>query len=147
MLTQLHFVAPNATIRADEGTPFHIGSNTNIQDGVILHGLKEGRVIVDKKRFSIFYNAIVGEGSFISANAVITDGVLIPPRRFVPPGSLIDTQEKANALAPVPANKEEFAKEVQHVNLEFPAAYAVLYGSSRCSCGIAYDKVITDLRE
>lgn len=172
------FVAPNVTIRADEGTPFFIGSNTNIQDGVILHGLKDGRVIVNQKKFSIFigehvscahgclihgpckignkvfvgfkaivYNAIVGEGSFISTNAFITGGVRIPPKRFVPPGSLIDTQAKADTLSPVSADNVEFAKEVQHVNTEFPAAYAVTFGSSRCSCGIAYDKVITDLEE
>ena len=47
------FIAPNVSIRADEGTPFHIGSNTNIQDGVILHGLKHGRVLHDGKEYSI----------------------------------------------------------------------------------------------
>src|SRR4051812_43448970 len=48
------FIAPNVSIRADEGTPFYIGSNTNIQDGVILHGLRDARVIVDGKKYSIF---------------------------------------------------------------------------------------------
>jgi carbon dioxide concentrating mechanism protein CcmM len=37
-------VAPGTSIRADEGTPFHIGSGTNIQDGVVIHGLEQGRV-------------------------------------------------------------------------------------------------------
>ncbi|MEM7648501.1 MAG: carbon dioxide concentrating mechanism protein CcmM, partial [Cyanobacteria bacterium P01_A01_bin.70] len=32
-------VAPNTSIRADEGAPFYIGANTNIQDGVVIHGL------------------------------------------------------------------------------------------------------------
>lgn len=40
-------VAPGTSIRADEGTPFHIGENTNIQDGVVIHGLEQGRVIGD----------------------------------------------------------------------------------------------------
>lgn len=39
------FIAPNVSIRADEGFPFYIDSDTNIQDGVILHGLEHGRVI------------------------------------------------------------------------------------------------------
>lgn len=172
------FVAPNVTLRADEGTPFFIGPNTNIQDGVILHGLKNGRVIVDNKRFSIFigehvscahgclihgpcklgnnvfvgfkaivYNAIVGEGSYVSTNAVVTGGVRIAPNRFVPPGAVVDTQSKANALGPVPADQVEFAKEVQHVNNEFPAAYVVTFGSTRCSCGIACNDEILDLEE
>ncbi len=49
------FIAPNVSIRADEGTPFYIGSNTNIQDGAILHGLAHGRVIHDGKKYSIYW--------------------------------------------------------------------------------------------
>jgi carbonic anhydrase/acetyltransferase-like protein (isoleucine patch superfamily) len=164
------YVAPNVSIRADEGTPFCIGPNTNIQDGVILHGLLNKRISVGTKRYSIFienevtiahgalvhgpcyiaykvfvgfnaivYNAIVGRGSFISNNAVVTNGVRIPPDRFVPPGANIDSQEKADALSPVPKDSKEFAREVQRVNQEFPASYHLLFGGNRCSCGIAYD--------
>ncbi|MGG4267110.1 carbonate dehydratase [Peribacillus simplex] len=163
------YVAPNVSIRADEGTPFYIGSNTNIQDGVILHGLLNKKVSSGKERYSIFigdevtiahgalvhgpcyiadevfvgfkaivYNAIVGRGSFISYNAVVTNGVRIPPGRFVPPGANIDSQKKADALSPVPKDDKEFAHEVQRVNQEFPASYHLLFGKNRCSCGFAY---------
>ena len=47
------FIGCNVAIRADEGTPFYIGSKSNIQDGVILHGLKNMNFTVDKKK--IFY--------------------------------------------------------------------------------------------
>jgi carbon dioxide concentrating mechanism protein CcmM len=165
------YVAPNVSIRADEGTPFYIGSNTNIQDGVILHGLLNQRVLVGEKRYSIFigntvsiahgalihgpcyigdnvfvgfksivYNAIVGNGVFISYNAVVTNGVQIAPNRFVPPGANIDSQQKADALGPVPNDFKEFAHEVQRVNQEFPASYQILFGKHRCSCGLAYDQ-------
>lgn len=164
------YVAPNVSIRADEGTPFYIGPNTNIQDGVILHGLLGKRISVGGKKYSIFigkevsiahgalvhgpcsiedkvfvgfnaivYDAVVGRGSFISYNAVVTNGVRIAPNRFVPPGANIDSQEKADALSLVPVDNEEFAREVQRVNQEFPASYNVLFGKNRCSCGIAYD--------
>ncbi|MEA1984524.1 MAG: carbonic anhydrase [Euryarchaeota archaeon] len=33
-------VCPHASIRADEGTPIHVGEQSNVQDGVILHGLE-----------------------------------------------------------------------------------------------------------
>ncbi len=162
------FIAPNVSIRADEGTPFHIGSDTNIQDGVILHGLKDGRVCVDDREYSIFidkkvscahgciihgpcnlenhvfvgfnaivYNAIIGEGSYISTNALVTGGVIVAPHRFIPSGSIIDKQAKADALGPVPTSQEEFAEEVLHVNQEFPSAYSLMFGSIRCSCGLA----------
>ena len=164
------FIAPNVSVRADEGFPFHIGSNTNLQDGVVLHGLKDGRVCVDGEEFSIYlgdniscahgclihgpcrlhnnvfvgfkaivFNAIVGEGSYISTNALVTGGINIAPSRFVPAGAVIDTQAKANALAPVPTSDKEFAEDVQHVNQEFPSAYSMMFGSIRCSCGLACD--------
>jgi carbon dioxide concentrating mechanism protein CcmM len=165
------YVAPNVSIRADEGTPFYIGSNTNIQDGVILHGLLNKRISDGIQRYSIFignevtiahgalvhgpcyiadevfvgfnsivYIAIVGRGAFISNNAVVTNGVRIPPDRFVPPGANIDSQEKADVLSPVPKDSKEFAHEVQRVNQEFPASYHLLFGGNRCSCGFAYDQ-------
>ena len=165
------YVAPNVSIRADEGTPFYIGSNTNLQDGVILHGLVNKKISVDGKGYSIFignevsiahgalvhgpcfigdkvivffnsivYNAIVGKGVFISYDAVVTNGVKIPPNRFVPPGANIDSQEKADALGPVPTDKKELARAVQRVNQEFPASYHLLLGKNRCSCGLAYDE-------
>lgn len=164
------YVAPNVSIRADEGTPFYIGTNTNLQDGVILHGLLNRRVSFGDKSYSIYlgnevtiahkalvhgpcfigdktfvgfdaivYNAIVGKGSFISNNAVITNGVRIAANRFVPPGAHIDSQEKADALSKVPRDSKEFAYEVQRVNQEFPASYHLLFGKNRCSCGFACD--------
>jgi len=48
------FVAPTAVCRGDEGTSIHVGDNSNLQDGVVLHALKttsEGKNI-DGMRFS-----------------------------------------------------------------------------------------------
>lgn len=164
------YVAPNVTIRADEGTPFYIGSHTNIQDRVILHGLANKKISVEGRKFSIFignevsiahgalihgpcyiadkvfvgfnaivYTAIVGRGAFISYNAVVTNGVTIPANTFVPPGAVIDSQEKADALTLVPSDSNEFAIAVQQVNQELPASYHLLIGRNRCSCGMAYN--------
>jgi carbonic anhydrase len=63
--------------------------------------------------------------------------VELKPNSFVPPGANIDTQEKANNLATVPNTEEEFAKAVQQVNQEFPAAYSLYFGKTKCSCGLA----------
>jgi carbonic anhydrase len=165
------FVAPGVSIRADEGTPFHIGQGTNLQDGVILHGLREGRVSVGGKKYSIYigsdvscahgclihgpcllgchvfvgfhaivYNAIVCDGCYVSTNALVTGGVKVPPGRYVPTGAVIDTQAKADALGPVPQSQQDFAAEVIHVNHEFPSAYSLLFGSIRCSCGLACER-------
>jgi carbon dioxide concentrating mechanism protein CcmM len=48
-------IAPGTSIRADEGMPFYIGPETNIQDGVVIHGLEKGRVVGDDgKEYSVW---------------------------------------------------------------------------------------------
>ncbi|MDJ0737980.1 MAG: ribulose bisphosphate carboxylase small subunit [Nostocaceae cyanobacterium] len=61
-------VAPGTSIRADEGAPFYIGENTNIQDGVVIHGLEEGRVIGDDQEE---YSVWVGQDTCITHMALI----------------------------------------------------------------------------
>jgi carbonic anhydrase len=164
------FIAPNVCIRADEGAPFFVDANTDLQDGVSLHGLLNQHIHVGKEKYSIYigkevtlahhalvhgpcyignnvfvgfksivFNAIIEEGVYISYNAAVLNGVRISADRFVPPGAHIDTQEKADSLSKVPKDSEEFAKEVQRVNQEFPASYHLLFGKQRCSCGFAYN--------
>jgi len=33
-------VSPMASIRGDEGMPVYIGNDSNVQDGVVIHGLE-----------------------------------------------------------------------------------------------------------
>lgn len=61
-------IAPGISIRADEGDPFSIGANTNIQDGVVIHGLEQGRVRGDDgKPYSVW----IGNNSSITHMALI----------------------------------------------------------------------------
>ncbi len=61
-------IAPGTSVRADEGTPFYIGENTNLQDGVVMHGLAQGRVIGDNKKE---YSVWVGKDTCITHMALI----------------------------------------------------------------------------
>jgi carbon dioxide concentrating mechanism protein CcmM len=61
-------VAPGVSIRADEGSPFYIGASTNIQDGVVIHGLAEGRVKGDDH---IDYSVWIGAKTSITHKALI----------------------------------------------------------------------------
>jgi len=61
-------VAPGSSVRADEGTPFFIDENTNIQDGVVIHGLEQGRVLGDNKKE---YSVWIGKDSCITHMALI----------------------------------------------------------------------------
>jgi carbon dioxide concentrating mechanism protein CcmM len=61
-------IAPGISIRADEGNPFSIGANTNIQDGVVIHGLEQGRVVGDDGQP---YSVWIGKNSSITHMALI----------------------------------------------------------------------------
>jgi carbon dioxide concentrating mechanism protein CcmM len=61
-------VAPGVSIRADEGSPFYIGASTNIQDGVVIHGLADGRVQGDDNQD---YSVWIGAKTSITHKALI----------------------------------------------------------------------------
>jgi len=61
-------IAPGSSVRADEGSPFYIGENTNIQDGVVIHGLEQGRVLGDNKKE---YSVWIGKDSCITHLSLI----------------------------------------------------------------------------
>jgi sulfate permease, SulP family len=146
-------IAANASVRADEGAPFFIGASSNLQDGVVIHALKDRYVLVHGERWAVYvgknvsiahdalvhgpcfvgddtfigfksvvHDAVVGARCFIGINAVVV-GVELPEARYVPPGSVIDTQEKANKLATVGPEQSHFNADVVEVNRGLAVAY------------------------
>lgn len=73
-------IAPGTSIRADEGTPFHIGENTNIQDGVVIHGLEQGRVVGDDNQE---YSVWVGKNSSLTHMALIHGPAYVGENSFI----------------------------------------------------------------
>ena len=74
------FVAPGSSIRADEGTPFYIGESSNIQDGVVIHGLEKGRVVGDDNRE---YSVWIGKNTCITHMALIHGPAYIGDECFI----------------------------------------------------------------
>ncbi|HIK56836.1 MAG TPA: ribulose bisphosphate carboxylase small subunit [Synechococcales cyanobacterium M55_K2018_004] len=61
-------IAPGTSIRADEGSPFYVGDGSNIQDGVVIHGMERGRVLGDDgKEYSVW----IGRNTSITHMALI----------------------------------------------------------------------------
>jgi sulfate permease, SulP family len=148
-------VAAGSSVRADEGSPFFIGSNTNIQDGAILHALKDKRVAVGPEEWAIYvgknvsiaHNAIVhgpcyiGDDTFIGFKAVVHDsvvgancyigigavvvGVEIPAGRHVPHGRIVDSADAVDALPMATHAHTEFNEDVVDVNRGLAVAYRV----------------------
>jgi carbonic anhydrase/acetyltransferase-like protein (isoleucine patch superfamily) len=95
----------NAVVRGDVHS-IRIGSNSNVQDCAVLHGMRykhpvhvgdwvtighnatvHGCVVEDACLIgmgaTILNGARIGEGSIIAAGALIPEGVVIPPRSLV----------------------------------------------------------------
>jgi SulP family sulfate permease len=154
-------IAAGSSVRADEGTPFHIGSNSNIQDGVVIHALKERKVLVGGEEWAVYvgknvsmaHDALVhgpcyiGDDTFVGFKAVVHDsivgshcyigigavvvGVEVPDGRFVPHGTIVDTAEKAERLPPVSEAHREFNEDVVDVNRGLAAAYRAQVGGGK----------------
>jgi carbonic anhydrase len=171
-------VAPTAVCRGDEGTPLYIGPFSNMQDGVVIHGLEttvDGNNLDDRRfasngdrllgndsRFDNGYSvyvsenvsiahgvlihgpAFVGNNTFVGmesmvfdaklgndvavgVSSTITGGVEIADDKFVPPGSVITTQEEADALPErVGSAYENINAAVVHVNEKLAEGYGEL---------------------
>lgn len=73
-------VSPNTSIRADEGAPFYIGANTNIQDGVVIHGLEQGRIFGDDQQA---YSVWIGHDTCITHMALIHGPAYVGDECFI----------------------------------------------------------------
>ncbi len=73
-------IAPGTSIRADEGTPFHIGDGSNIQDGVVIHGLEQGRVKGDDGQD---YSVWIGEDTCITHLVLIHGPAYVGKKCFI----------------------------------------------------------------
>lgn len=146
-------IAADTCVRADEGSPFFIGPNTNLQDGVVLHALKDKRVMVGGEGWAIYigqnvsiaHDALVhgpcyiGDDTFVGFKAVVHDsvvgercfigigavvvGVEIPDERFVPHGRIVDSADAVDALPHRSHAHAEFNEDVVEVNRGLAVAY------------------------
>ena len=73
-------IAPGISIRADEGDPFSIGANTNIQDGAVIHGLEQGRVVGDD---GTSYSVWIGKNTSITHMALIHGPAYVGDECFI----------------------------------------------------------------
>ncbi|MCE3224868.1 MAG: cam2 [Nitrospira sp.] len=91
---ELIFVAPGASIRGDEGQHIFVGDQSNVQDGVVIHGLEtfegdhelpENEVQVEGRSYSVYIGkrvslahqsqvhgpAKVGDDTFVGMQALV----------------------------------------------------------------------------
>jgi len=151
-------VAPQASLRADEGSPFRICKGTNIQDSVVLHGLYDQFITINGVKYSIYIGShcsiahgalihgptAIGKKTFIGFRSIIHKadihrncfighgaqviGVRLPPNSYVPNGWVIDRQSQIDELPAMPDEAEKFNQEVVDYNKNLVAMYKQKFG-------------------
>ncbi|MBC7976445.1 MAG: hypothetical protein H7138_15850, partial [Myxococcales bacterium] len=146
-------VAADTSIRADEGAPFFIGDRSNVQDGVVIHALKDKWVMVEGRQWAVYIGpdvslahqalvhgpCLIGAASFIGFKAIVHDsivgegcfiglgavvvGVELPPRKRVPNGWVVDSPAKVAELPDVEDAHAHFNDDVVQVNRGLVVAY------------------------
>lgn len=155
----MHFVAPSAdvigtvilennvsiwfgAVLRGDNEPIHIGANSNIQDGsvlhtdmgspltvganvtvghqVMLHGCSIGEGSLIGIKAVILNHAVIGKNCLIGANALITEGKVIPDNSLVigSPGKVLRTLSEEE-IAAMHANTAHYVEQAANfaVNL------------------------------
>lgn len=112
------FIACNVAIRADEGTPFYIGCNSNIQDGVIFHGLKDATYRVNGMKYSIYVGrqvsiahgalihgpVFIGDNTFVGFNSIVFNAI-VGEKSYIDNGAIVTGGVKIAPNRYVPCGK------------------------------------------
>ena len=113
--------------RFKEGYSVFVGERTSLAHGTLVHG----PAYIGNDTFvgmeSLVFNAKVGNNVAIGVSSTITGGVEVPDNKFVPPGSIITTQEQVDKLPDrIGSPYENINKEVVHVNEKLGEGYKEL---------------------
>lgn len=72
-------VQDNSVVHCDEGVPARIGNRVTVGHSVVVHGAEVGDRALIGIGSRALNNSIVGEGAWLGAGAVLTEGSKIPP--------------------------------------------------------------------
>ena len=133
------FIAPHATIRADEpGSQVVIGDNCNIQDNVVVHALAGSTVSIGEGSSlghscivhgpcalgtmcfigfgAVVFHANLGDGVVVMHRAVVHDADL-PSGKLVPTGTVLEGLVDTSTLPDVPEETFHFVRRVVATNV------------------------------
>ena len=107
---------------AGERWAIYLGRNVSVAHDALVHGpcyVGDDTFIGFK---AVVHDAVVGRHCFLGIGAIVV-GVEVPDGRFVPAGSVIDNQDKVDALPLVVEAHRHFNEDVVDVNRGLAVAY------------------------
>jgi carbonic anhydrase len=104
------YVAPSASVRGDEGQPIFIGEDSNVQDGVVLHGLEtveEGKEIPKNQvgAYGEKYSVYVGKRVSMAHQSQVHGPAKIGDDTFIGMQALVFKAEIGNNVVVEPGAK------------------------------------------
>ena len=148
------FIGPYVVIRADEVDakgemePIIIGSESNIQDGVVIHSKAGGKVVVGERCSiahrsivhgpceigdrvfigfnSVVFNCTVGTGCVIRHNSVV-ENCHLPADFHIPSTTTIHSDADLTHVPKVSADASSFSESVAVTNIELVKGYKRLH--------------------
>lgn len=69
----------NAVLHCDEGVPCLVGTRVTVGHSAVLHGATIGDHCLIGIAAAVLNRAVVGEGAWVAAGSVVTEGSQIPP--------------------------------------------------------------------
>ncbi len=113
--------------RFKDGYSVFVGERTSLAHGTLVHG----PAYIGNDTFvgmeSLVFNAKIGNSVAIGVSSTITGGVEIPDNKFVPPLSIITSQEQVGKLPDrIGSPYENINEEVIHVNEKLDEGYKEL---------------------
>ncbi len=71
-------IQDNSVVHCDEGVPCLIGDGVTVGHGAVIHGAKIGNGALVGIGATALNNSVVGEGAWLAAGSVLTEGGRIP---------------------------------------------------------------------
>lgn len=108
-----------------------VGDETNVQDGVVLHALEtvsdgqpvpDGAHVVDGEAYPLVFKSWIGRGAVVEPGP---GSSVSPPRRYVPAGSVVTSQDVADKLPEI-TDDHAFSRlngAAVHANTSFAEHY------------------------
>lgn len=114
-------IQDGAVLHSDPGSPLSIGSGVTVGHGAIVHGCSIEDNCLIGMGATILNGAVIGEGSVVAANALVAEGKVFPPNSLIvgaPARALRSLTEQQtatlkNAARVYVANGQRYAAEFQ----------------------------------
>lgn len=113
----------NTTLRGDV-MPIHIGNNTNIQDGSVLHGTFGKYACTIGHEVTIGHSVIlhgctIGDQTLIGMGSIIMDGAQVPDHCVVGAGSLVTEGKKFEPYSLIVGRPAVFKRRLNEDEIKF----------------------------